>query len=473
MGVKIMIENYKNIRFFTPSNFKITLQYSQKTFIDALQDFTNFICKEYNLLGKTVRFDYLDFDPGRFSSNNNEVILNKAYFDIYTNCIRIESENPTLRPAEIKKLQYDFIDQYISSNQFTIFEDNNAKDKFIRNKIRDLDFYPMEVCGTLIHEITHALQFQKYKEENNLDYINIENPYSIENILYALQKTEREAYITEVNEIKKIANLFEEQIELMFLKYAQSTEDIFLKDYTNGLQVLETGELISEPIMENNSYIPPNKLEQHTTLYAEIQQLLMEELEFLKDFQDFIKNEDKYIKGSFVDKNSTVKYSIRNINGTWNIRLNVNDSEIDFALDNNICRVNQLYNKNNKGNVLSDIDEEKLYKYVNAFIKLYPENISNIKISKLIHTDKLLLSNYIKNHSSNDKFSFVSKKYSKKEYNLAIDILRKELELKIKSHSLSCENETQNLDSTFSLGQKLSLAKKIIASPIKQMEIEK
>lgn len=467
-----MIETYKNIAFFTPEIFKDTLiEDGIDALIQELQNFSKFIYKEYDLLNKEIKFDYLELNHGRFSFEKNEVILNKAYFDIYTNCIRIESENPTLRPAEIKKLQYDFIDQYISSNQFAIFEDNNAKDKFIRNKIRDLDFYPIEVCGTLIHEITHALQFQKYKEENNLDYINIENPYSIGNILYALQKTEREAYITEIEEIKNVANLFEKQIELMFLKYAQSTENTFFKDYTDGLQALKDGELISYPITENNSYISPNELEQYADLYAEIQQLFAEELEFLKDFQDFVKNENKYIKGSFIDNDNNINYSIRNINGAWNIRLNVNDSEVDFALDNNVCRVNQLYNKNNKGNILSDVNEEKLYKYVNAFIKLYPENVSNIKISKLIHTNKLALSNYIKNHLSNNKFGFISKKYSRKEYNLAINILRKELESKIKSHNLSCEKETQNLDSTFSLNQKLSLAQKIIQNPIKEMQV--
>lgn len=467
-----MIEKYENIAFFTPEIFKNTLiEDGIDAIIQELQNFVNFICKEYNIKNKPIDFENIKFDSGTFSSDKNKIILNELYFEIYKNCIRIENENPTLSPAKIKEMQYNFINNQILTPETLFFKNQNEKDKFIRNKIRDLDFYPIEVCGTLIHEITHALQFQKYKEENNLDYINIENPYSIGNILYALQKTEREAYITEIEEMKNIAGLFKKQIELMFLKYAQSTENTFLKDYTNGLQALEDGELISYPIIENNSYISPNELEQYTDLYAEIQQLFAEELEFLKDFQDFVKNENKYIKGSFIDNDNNINYSIRNINGAWNIRLNVNDSEIDFALDNNVCRVNQLYNKNNKGNILSDVNEEKLYKYINAFIKLYPENVSNIKISKLIHTNKLALSNYIKNHLSNNKFGFISKKYSRKEYNLAINILRKELESKIKSHNLSCEKETQNLDSTFSLNQKLSLAQKIIQSPIKEMQV--
>lgn len=100
-----MIENYRNIKFFTPVNFKTTLQYSEKTFKDALQDFVNFICKEYNIKNKPIDFENIKFNSGTFSSDKNKIILNELYFEIYKNCIRIENENPTLSPAKIKEMQ--------------------------------------------------------------------------------------------------------------------------------------------------------------------------------------------------------------------------------------------------------------------------------------------------------------------------------------------------------------------------------
>ena len=75
-----MIEKYENIAFFTPEIFKDNIiEDGIDAIIQELQNFVNFICKEYNIKNKPIDFENIKFDSGTFSSDKNKINLNELY----------------------------------------------------------------------------------------------------------------------------------------------------------------------------------------------------------------------------------------------------------------------------------------------------------------------------------------------------------------------------------------------------------
>lgn len=151
-----MIENYRNIRFFTPNNFIITLRHSENTFKYTLQDFVNFICNELNINNYQIMFDRkMKSDvEGKFSIERQSILLNLNKFNLYKEYI--------LNPNDEK------------------FQDNPEL-------LKEIEIYPFKILSTIIHELEHARQYEKYLNENIKEYENVETPLSDEP-LYYLQK---------------------------------------------------------------------------------------------------------------------------------------------------------------------------------------------------------------------------------------------------------------------------------------------
>lgn len=422
-----MIENYRNIRFFTPNNFIITLRHSENTFKDTLQDFVNFICNELNINNYQIMFDRkMKSDvEGKFSIERQSILLNLNKFNLYKEYI--------LNPNDEK------------------FQDNPELLKVI-------EIYPFKILSTIIHELEHARQYEKYLNENIKEYENVETPLSDEP-LYYLQKTEREAYMTELDEMNIFLNsLVQGNDKNLLTTLINETNNNFVNNYNTSLMNLDVRQLVSVTDEECG----PENLENNLRLYTEIKELLHRETIFRRDYLDHEKYNDSYYSGTINinsrdTHNNNLEYRIRNDNGKWNVRLRCSGNEIYFSLDEQQCRINQMVHYTSSGyssklgtNALNEKREKEIFKYVNAFIKMYHQEITSISFSNLIFQNKTLLNNFLSKHKSKlskeDFFNFGINVFSRSEYNKAYDLVSQGIPLDILTDLNTIKNKKQTID---------------------------
>ena len=298
-----MIEKFNQIGQFNPEFFQTRTEDQQK---EIMQNFMNFLCKQStNNLSCNIVLEDCGTDLGRYNSDTNTIIINKIIFNKYN----------------------EFIKDPNSQNL-----SNSLKEK--------LKNYPFQLCSTIVHETTHACQNLEYTKIGNNLYANIQTPLTNDN-LYFLQKTEREAFQNEINEMKNLYDYFKkndflDRDTLQYLHhYILDLQDDLNNGFQKSMYFLNDNNIVSNKTFK--SHINSNELE-NIKEYHKIQEMLERETEFAKDRQDFYKNESLYIhKEIMLENNKPLIYNIRNDNGKWFVKMQLdkkqNTTEINFSLD--------------------------------------------------------------------------------------------------------------------------------------------
>lgn len=348
-----MIEQYEDSYKFLPTLFNT---FTQKEQILHLENFIDFLSKEFKLPNCYQLELSMDIgtDIARHSvrNGNHKILLSKQIFDKY----QIYISNP------------------------------NSLDKKL---VEQLKLYPFQLCSAILHEMKHAEQYKLYKNELNTLYENVAFPISNE-MLYILQKTEREAFQFETNEMKLLYLFFKqnnlltynEENDLLKLFELQKADiDFFFEE---SIKILSDNKLIKK-----DKKINFENYEEKTKIYNKTQELIKRETEFVKERNDYLLNQSEYITRKInINMLSYVEYRIKNDNGKWLVQLelmnrnklnDVLNPQIYFSLDNEKCKINKLLLEdclNNNG-----LNPKELLKYMNAIIELYHTKVSLIQIS--------------------------------------------------------------------------------------------
>lgn len=406
-----MIENYNEIRFFTPENFKtiLLLENGKGNIKNQLQDFVNFCCEQ---LGVTEHYDII-FDPtiGTDIARCNNLIPPKS--------IRLNEQ--------IFKLYEMYINDPIN---FPYSED-------LKNK---LDRYSFQICSAIVHEIKHAEQYKKYIQEFNELYKNAEAPLS-NDLLYIFQKTEREAHLFEIGEIDLLYDFFKQNNYLTSeeSEYLKIHRELTRKDLDSEFQD-SLNKLVKYKHLKDITGVTPENIEEKLLIYAKIRKLIDRETEFVRERNDKNINENEYLTGIITfDINKNLKYKIKNDDGKWNVYLELKNkddktySHIGFVLDKQECRINTgLFNAYN--DIHNNISEKEILKYANAFIELYNTKIKDIKISDFASNAEYETTlNFINTNKKNgfikDKFILRPSEFSQSQYQEAFQRIKEFLTL--------------------------------------------
>ena len=344
-----MIEQFDRINQFMPAVFA-SLQNEEK--IDLYEKFILYLSNELNIVDdyELNITNYIGSDISRHSDidNKKEIQINAQILDLYESNVNKEGINLELT----QKLAY----------------------------------FPFHICLSIVHEMKHAEQCQKYTKEYNEIYQNVKYPISQEP-LYILQKTEHEAFNFELTEMESLYSYFvdnnlltHKEIKDFEILIQTQKEDIKYFFEQSMSMLIE-----SKQIKKDNS-ITFDNYETKVKIFNKTQELIRREVEFVKLRNDYEYNSSDYIEHNIeIGDNTSVNYKIKNDNGLWNIKLELTNksllhnvpSKFDFALDHNECKVYYTL-LNQQGKMYP---KNELLTYVNAFIERYPYNINKIKIS--------------------------------------------------------------------------------------------
>ena len=362
-----MIEKYSNIKFFTPIIFQTNLINDEKDFYNNLQNFANFITKEYflNNIYEIV-----------FSSNDMD---EQAHLDIEKKQIIISNKE---------------LNNYIKCLSTETLNDNHL-----------MQMFPCKIMSIIVHEMEHAKQLEEYKINNQPEYATILNSFP-DIPMYILQQTEIEAYKTQIDELEKFADI-QSNIEYksLILEYKNNLKDNFNYYMKKSFQMLEDLKLLEGHHLDINF----DNINDNLTVFQEIQEIIQKELIYLKEYQDILRDDNRikqgldsnYINDYIKTNNEIVKYKIKNENNKWNGRININNKELYFTLEDRELRINQIEDNNKTNNFkLEKEDENKLFSYLNAFVELYPGKIEKVKMSNLIYKNYDNKIEFINNHKT-------------------------------------------------------------------------
>jgi hypothetical protein len=202
-----------------------------------------------------------------------------------------------------------------------------------------LSRFPYQICSGITHEMKHAKQYEEYIINKKDEYKNIITPLTQDEV-YAIQKTEREAYTHELEEINCLIDYFRTQnIDTKNLKTHYSLTKIDFEDmFEICVNMLKEAKIIKETIT-------PDTIEDNIKIYKKISDFLDKETSFSKERQDHIRNKDDYIIKNIKFDNNNVKLYLKNDNMHWNIYLESTNFECGFTLNDNKLRINTLINK--------------------------------------------------------------------------------------------------------------------------------
>ena len=256
-----------------------------------------------------------------------------------------------------------------------------------------------------------------------------------------LQKTEREAYTYELEEIEKLYEYFtnnnyiNEEEKQGFQEYIKNLELDIKEGFDFSIQQLVENKLIKSKDIKELDII---KFEENIKIYKKISELIERETSFVIERNDHIKNENEYIKNDVaIDNKHKLQYKIKNNNGKWNVYLELYNKNIPeptpndnpkfgFTLDGNICRINTTWLYETKK---VKLNEKEILKYVNAFVELYHTKITNIQISDFAcNLDYKQTIDFKKqNKSILNKFILQPNIFAKEDYKNALDLIRNNL----------------------------------------------
>ena len=381
-----MIEQYNQIIFFIPEIFNETLINDEKEFNNNLQEFANFIAKENNTNSYEIEFrNDIDWDISRFGERKKEykVLLNSKLLNLYKEYIK--------NPESIK------FQQIINKEEQITLADQLSR-------------FPYQICSGIVHEMEHARQYELL-QNNHKEYENVITPLT-QDELYHIQKTERDAYRKEFNEVDCLINYFRDNnIDTKNLeKYYKLIQEDFESGFSKGISMLQHAKII-------NKNLTPKTIEQNKKIYKRIYDFLEKETKFAKERQDHIKNKEDYIIKDINFYGNESKLYIKNDNNKWNVYIESNFIELGFVIEKDKLRLNTLCNKDINQN--PKIEEETL-KYIKAFTQLhsnkhYKEEISNLLDFNSYKTSQQL----IKQNTTKlfHKLKYINKEDINKTYN--------------------------------------------------------
>ena len=131
----------------------------------------------------------------------------------------------------------------------------------------------------------HARQYELL-QNNHKEYENVITPLT-QDELYHIQKTERDTYRKEFNEVDCLINYFRDSnINIKNLeKYYKLIQEDFELGFSKGISMLQHAKII-------NKNLAPETIEQNKKIYKRICDFLEKETKFAKERQDHIKNKE-------------------------------------------------------------------------------------------------------------------------------------------------------------------------------------
>jgi hypothetical protein len=307
-----MIEKYDGLGLFEPKIFKDISQ-NEELLLKRLQDYADFIAKQNNTKKYEIQFsNKIGADIARFRVENSEglILINENILNNY----KMYIENPELNVFKQKM-----------NGNITFGE--------------QLSRFPYQICSSITHEMKHAQQYEEYIINKKDEYKNIITPLTQDEV-YAIQKTEREAYTHELEEINCLIDYFRTQnIDTKNLETHYSLTKIDFEDmFYLCVNMLKEAKIIKETVT-------PDTIEDNIKIYKKISDFLDKETSFSKERQDHIRNKDDYIIKNIKFDNNNVKLYLKNDNMHWNIYLESTKFECGFTLNDNKLRINTLINK--------------------------------------------------------------------------------------------------------------------------------
>ena len=394
-----MIEDFNRINYFQPNIFKEIVKNNK--IIDLLDNYLDFCCEQLKIEGKYII---------EFATDINNAIA---------------SFNNTKEPKSIKLNKYIFEQYKLDISKSSTLSLNALK-------------YSFQLCTAIAHEVKHAKQYELYKNKLEEIYKNIIAPMS-NDMLYILQKTEREAFLYELDEMKLLYDYFLQsnllsQDEVNALDLCIKEQD----DYINNTFEKSIEELVKNKLIKNVKDLNINNYEEKIQIYEKIQKLIDRETMFTVERNDNIINKKDYLEKQLsISDKSNLKYKIKNDNGKWNIYLELQNknnpnlvSKFGFVLDNNECRINTAFMKS----IHNNSNEKDILKYVNAFVELYSNEINKIKISDFANNhDYKQTIGFKKQNTKNLLFKkqFILKPndFTKEDYDLAYNTIKNSLSI--------------------------------------------
>ena len=153
-------------------------------------------------------------------------------------------------------------------------------------------------------------------------YKNIEAPVN-NDMLYFSQKTEREAYTYELEEIEKLYEYFtnnnyiNEEEKQGFQEYIYNLKLDIKEGFDFSIQQLVENKLINKKDTPKVNIINLENNE-NIKIYKKISELIERETSFVIERNDHIRKENEYIKNDIIiDNKHKLQYKIKNNNGKW------------------------------------------------------------------------------------------------------------------------------------------------------------